>query len=299
MGNYVQHAIDSIAGFRQRYETFRRKMEILQYAAGTIDGYCSKVICICLHYGKLPEDLVQEEVDIFLQDHYNKSDNPPRSFFEHLIYGLRAYYKLLDIDKKITKIQLPRLRKAKKLPVVFSQDEVRRLLHNGGNLRSKSILSLLYSAGLRVSELVHMKVCDIDPDRKMIHIRQGKGRKDRYVPLADAQWRVLSAYIRAYKPAQILFYGQSLSQEIKAYEVRDIFRLARQASDIQKEACCHTLRHSYATHLLEMGENIYQISHLLGHKDLQSTLIYLHLTQSKQDAAFSPLDRLFPPKEVS
>lgn len=294
MGSYVQHAIDSIAGFRQRYETFRRKMEVLQYASGTISGYCSKVACLSLHYGKLPEEITQEEVEIYLSNLYNRADKPNKSMFEHLIYGLRAYLKLLDIDHQLEAIHLPPIRKKKKLSVVFSREEVRDLLRMGGCLRNKTILSLLYSAGLRVSELQHLEVSDIDPSRWQIHIRQAKGRKDRYIPLGKVQWKYISAYMLAYHPIQNLFFRDTPWQEISGHEIRNIFHFACQGACINKKATCHTLRHSYATHLLEMGESIHQISALLGHKDLSTTLIYLHLTKSKQDAAFSPIDRLFP-----
>jgi site-specific recombinase XerD len=269
-------------------------MEIVQYASGTISGYCSKVACISAHYGKLPEALTQEEVEIYLTNLYTRAEKPGKSMFEHLIYGLRAYFKLLNIDKQVQTIHLPPIRRKKKLPVVFSQEEVKNLLRQGGCLRNKTILSLLYSAGLRLSELQHLEVSDIDPERCLIHIRQGKGRKDRYVPLGHVQWQYISVYMRYYHPIKNLFYRDTPWNEIPVREVSDIFHFACQAAGINKKATCHTLRHSYATHLLEMGENIYQISALLGHKDIQTTLIYLHLTQSKQASAFSPIDRLFP-----
>lgn len=299
MGNNVQRATDSITGFGQRYKTFRRKMEVLQYASGTMECYSNKIAVICLYYNKLAEELSEEDVEMYLQTLYNQTEKPTKSQFEHTVYGLRCYYKLLGIDKSLGSIKLPRIRKAQKLPVVLSQEEVSRLLRNGGSLRNKTILSLLYSAGMRVGELQHLEISDIDYDRKMIHIRQGKGRKDRYVPLARAQSKMLRAYVSKYHPHRFLFYGTRESKEITSHEVRDILRFACQSCGIIKKVCCHTLRHSYATHLLEMGENIYRISDLLGHSDIQTTLIYLHLVQESPPVAFSPLDRLFPDRQPS
>lgn len=269
----------------------------MQYASGTIEDYGSKIARICLHYRKPAEELSEEEVEIYLQDLYNQRDKPSKSMFEHTVYGLRCYYKQMGISNTLKSIKLPCIRKAKKLPEVLSQQEICRILRGAGSLRNKTILSMLYSAGLRIGELQRLRVGDIDADRKKVHVRQGKGRKDRLVPLAQAQWKMLSAYIERFHPVGWLFYGSTPHTQVKDREVRSILHFVCESCGIEKSVCCHTLRHSYATHLLEMGENIYRISRFLGHRNIQTTLGYLHLLEENPQAEFSPLDRLFPPTQ--
>lgn len=296
---YVQLASSTLPGFRQIYEKFLRQMQLEQHVLGTIINYSTKVAQICLSLGKLPEAITQEEIDTYLLNLYNKPDRPCKSMFEHTIYGLRAYYKLMQIDKTIQYPQLPSIRKNKTLPVVFSQKEVRRLLRSAGSLFNKTLLSLIYSCGLRSGEVGNIELGDVDLDRMQLHIRQGKGRKDRYIPLGILQKRYLVLYMQAYHPCKALFYGDTPFDPIQGHRIRTIFRAAKESACIQKHATCHTLRHSYATHLLEMGESLLQIARSLGHTDVRTTLIYLHLTQEKRDKAFNPLDKLFEEENIT
>jgi site-specific recombinase XerD len=179
-----------------------------------------------------------------------------------------------------------------KLPVVFSQEEVRQLFDAAENLKHRMILMVTYSAGLRVNETAHLKVTDIDSKRMQIRVSQGKGGKDRYALLSAKLLKHLQDYWRAYRPEEWLFPSRRETTPICDSTISRIFKNAKRKAGIQKEASPHTLRHSFATHLLEQGVNLFVIQKLLGHKYIQSTLIYLHLQDLSSCKVISPIDRI-------
>lgn len=292
MATYVQRASDSIAGFRQRYEKFSRLLQVNQYAKGTIDNYCSKIACVCLFYSKIPEHLSKEEIDLYLSGLLERKPVPASSQFVHVAVGFRCYYSLMGFEQK--KFNLPRIKKNRILPVVLSEQEMRALLQQTLDYRQKAILTLIYSLGLRVGELCNLRVSDVDTDRMLVHIRQGKGRKDRYVPLAERSLPLLRCYLRDYHPPRYLFYGRYPDAPITPRDVSPILKEACIRIGCQKRVTCHTLRHTFACHSLEMGVNILRVKELLGHSDLKTTLIYLQVIRKENEVYFNPLDQLFP-----
>jgi site-specific recombinase XerD len=197
---------------------------------------------------------------------------------------------------KEMRIMLPSIERPKKLPVVLSRNEVKQLLKTPKLLKHRLVLAMLYGCGLRCFELRNLQLKDLDFDRGMLHIRQGKGRKDRYVPLSEMQIRGLKKYITAENPAIWCFTGndrEGKTVPLSAQGVQWIVKEARKHSGIKKEVTTHSLRHSYATHLLEMGLDIISVKDLLGHADIQTTLTYLHVAQLGRQKPFSPLDRLY------
>jgi site-specific recombinase XerD len=197
------------------------------------------------------------------------------------------------------RVMLPSMERPKKLPVVLSRSEVKQLLKTPKLLKHRLVLAMLYGCGLRCFELRNLQLKDLDFDRRMLHIRQGKGRKDRYVPLADMQIRGLKKYIAAENPSIWYFTSNDRKGDPVALSttgVQWIVREARKHSGIQKEVTTHSLRHSYATHLLEMGLDIISVKNLLGHADIQTTLTYLHVAQLGRQKPFSPLERLYDKK---
>lgn len=191
---------------------------------------------------------------------------------------------------------LPSIERPKKLPAVLSRNEVKQLLKTPKLLKHRLVLAMLYGCGLRCFELRNLQLKDLDFDRGMLHIRQGKGRKDRYVPLSEMQIRGLKKYITAENPAIWCFTGndrEGKTVPLSAQGVQWIVKEARKHSGIKKEVTTHSLRHSYATHLLEMGLDIISVKDLLGHADIQTTLTYLHVAQLGRQKPFSPLDRLY------
>ena len=200
---------------------------------------------------------------------------------------------------KEMRVVLPSIERPGTLPVVLNQREIKQLLRTPKLLKHRLVLAMLYGCGLRNFELRNLQRRDLDFDRMMLHVRQGKGRKDRYVPLSKMQVRGLQRYFLAENPDTWCFTGNDKSgrpRRISSQGVQWIVREARRHSGIQKEITAHILRHSYATHLLEMGLDIMSVKDLLGHADIQTTLIYLHVAQSGRQKPFSPLDRIYGQK---
>jgi integrase/recombinase XerD len=264
----------------------------------TLMNYARCLATMSLHYGVSPLKLDEEQVLDYL--HYLQIQNatPSSSFFKHTIYGLRFAYKISGIVAPLPK--LPSVKSTKKLPVILSENEVRRLISTPSLIKHKMVISLLYGCGLRRRELLNLKIEDADLERKMLHIRQGKGNKDRYVPLGENLVYALKKYLEAEKPSNYLFKGNGkdgIHEKYSGSGVRWIVGQARQKAGIRKRVTSHVLRHSYATHLLEMGLDIISLKELLGHTDIKTTMVYLHVSNFGRQKAFSPMDRIFKIKK--
>lgn len=194
-------------------------------------------------------------------------------------------------------IDLERPKKEKKLPEILSKNEISKLLKAVKNLKHKAILYLVYSAGLRVGEVVKLKPTDIDSDRMLIPIIQGKGKKDRYTILSETALSILRQYVKVYKPEHWLFPGQHPDKHLTERSVQKVFGNARIDAKIRKDVSVHNLRHSFATHLLEGGVNLRYIQELLGHSSSKTTEIYTHVTQKNLSNIISPLDTIMMNKE--
>jgi site-specific recombinase XerD len=178
----------------------------------------------------------------------------------------------------------------KKLPVVLSREEIQAIFSATENLKHRALLMTIYSAGLRVSEAVHLKVSDLDSYRMVIRVEQGKGQKDRYTLLAQRTLEVLRDYWREYRPSGWLFPGNPATEPLSVSSVQRVFGKVLVRAAIKKAASVHTLRHSFATHLLEDGTDLYHIQRLLGHTTPKTTTIYLHLSRKDLRSVTSPLD---------
>ncbi len=198
------------------------------------------------------------------------------------------YARTLKRDEIMEKI--PRLRSTKKLPVILERQEVESLFSVMKNLKHRAILMLIYSSGLRLREASHLKVSDIDSKRMVLRIRQGKGRKDRYTLLSTLALEVLRKYWRHCRPKEWLFPGRLSDKPLSVRSIQRVFKKARTLAGITKPATVHTLRHSFATHLLEQGTNLHRIQFLLGHRSLKTTAIYLHVSRKELVRIVSPLD---------
>ncbi len=185
-----------------------------------------------------------------------------------------------------------RPRKDKKLPVILSQDEVARILTSIENMKHRAILMLVYSSGLRVGEVVRLKPEDIDGKRMLIHIRGAKGRKDRYTMLSETALKVLREYKEQYKPVNWLFEGARSGRYLSTRSAEKIFENACKKAQIGKDVSVHTLRHSFATHLLESGTDLRYIQEILGHQHSKTTEIYTHVSTKSIGKIKSPLDNL-------
>jgi Site-specific recombinase XerD len=213
------------------------------------------------------------------------------SYQNIVINAIKFYYeRVLGGQRKIYLVERPR--REKRLPVVLSCDEVISILNCTENIKHKALLMLVYSAGLRISEAINMKITDIDSKRMQIHIRDSKGKKDRYTILSEKVLEVLRIYYKAYKPKQWVFEGTSNDGRYSVRSIQSVLKASVEKAGITKQVTLHTLRHSFATHLLEEGTDLRYIQSLLGHGSSKVTEVYTNITTSGFSKIKSPLDRL-------
>jgi integrase/recombinase XerD len=271
-------------------------MQLRNFSPNTREAYLRAVAQFALHYKKSPDQLGMEEVRAYLLHLVNDRHAAP-STFNQVRCALRFFYRVtLDRDWALDRIVCQK--EEKKLPVVLSRDEIRRLFAAAGRLKSRAILMTLYAGGLRVSEVVGLKVGDIDSQRMAIRVRQGKGRKDHYVMLSLTLLATLRDYWKAYRPADWLFPGKEAHKQLDRQTVNCICTAAGRRARLARRISPHTLRHSFATHLLEAGTDIRTIQALLGHRRLRTTALYTFVSLDKVAATTSPLDLLAVPDDA-
>jgi len=286
----VEKAIQEVPKFSEHYIKFDHQITIKSYSKSTVFSYSRAIAQISLYFKKSPLDLDPDEINDYLYK-LRKQTDLSNTYFKHTVYGLRFFFRVHDLEDRV--IQLPKLKKESKLPVVFSQKELRLLFKSPQRLKQRVILTLIYSAGLRVSEVCNLLINDIDFDRKQIHVRLSKNDKSRYVILSNLISKGLSQYIEGAKPKVYLFNGREKGSRLGTSAVQQAFRLAMDKTGINKDASVHTLRHTFATHLLEQGVDIVTIKEQLGHSHVETTMMYLHVAQIERKLAHSPFDRLY------
>lgn len=288
-------AMQTVPGFDKVYHKLKQQTILSGRSQSTFDNYIRRIALVCLEYNRLPEDISEDEINDYLTGLAQMPKSPSRSSFKHAVYGLRFYFRLIGLAKRAT--DLPSMKKEAKLPVIFNRSELRQLFKAPTLLKHRIALTLIYSAGLRSQEAINLKLSDIDFERKTIHIRQSKYKKDRIVPLSDYIAQGLRKYISAEHPHIWLFNGKEPDGRYSVKGLSWIMRETLKKTGIAKDVSLHSLRHSYATHLLEDGVNIVTIKELLGHAHIITTMIYLHVAQIPPGSAHSPLDTLYPPKK--
>ena len=257
-------------------------MKLFGYSKRTQDTYLYAVRKLTKHVQTSPDQITNEQLREYLLWH---KDKYARNTTKIALCGIKFFYQKI-LKKSMPVFDLARQPRGTKLPVVLTREEVYAVLANIRVLRHRACLSLIYSCGLRISEAVGMQVSQIDSKRMVVHVRAGKGAKDRYVPLPQPALALLRRHWKTHRHPTWLFPapGRSGIRESEATRylplssVQTVFKKSLREVGIHKDAHVHTLRHSYATHLLEEGADIRMISHYLGHKKLESTLVYTHLT---------------------
>lgn len=277
------------------YEKLAKNFTVNGKSKSTLTNYARCLARLALHYKKSPELLDKETIDDYLFYCKNHQNSPSESFFKHTIYGLRAVYKIMGMDQR--KVQLPEIRRDNTLPEVLSQEEVKRLIKAPKYLKHRLMIATLYGCGLRSYELCALKLSDVDFDRKAVFVKKQKGRQDRYVPLSDHLSRGLKKYIDSENPHIYLFNSQVTDNgkplPITVQAIQWVIKENRSKIGTLKQVTAHTLRHSFATHLLESGMNLIALKELLGHARIETTLVYLHVSNSGSSKKFSPLDLLY------
>lgn len=287
----VEKCIENVTGFTLVYQKLQQQVILRGQSQSTLENYIRRIAQISLHFGKLPEQIDDGQINEYLTSLALSAKSPSRSNFKHAVYGLRYYFRLLGQNKRA--ILLPSLKKDTKLPVILNRSELRELFRAPTLLKHRIVLTLIYSAGLRGGELINLKLSDIDFERKTIHIRQSKYKKDRIVPLSEYMSKGLKKYIGAEHPYIWLFNGKEPDGRYSVRGLSWVMRETLKKTSIAKEVNLHSLRHSYATHLLEDGLNIVTLKELLGHGEITTTMIYLHVAQCPLIKPHSPLDTLY------
>ncbi|NKB71379.1 MAG: tyrosine-type recombinase/integrase [Candidatus Latescibacteria bacterium] len=267
------------------------EMKLLGYSPRTRKSYRNHLLQFKRYFkDRVLSEVGADEIRQYLLQLLD-SKQASQAYYNQAINAIKLLYgKVLKRPKEIEAIQRPR--KERRLPVVLSREAVERMLDKVGNLKHRTLLIVMYSGGLRVGEIVRLRLEDIDFDRKMIHVRRGKGRKDRYTLLSELSVALVRSYIREYQPVTWLFPGARPGRHLTETSVQKVVRAARIKAGIPQQATSHTLRHSFATHLLDAGVDLRYIQELLGHSSPKTTEIYTHVSRKDLGRIQSPADLL-------
>jgi len=269
---------------------YEHQLTLKNYSKNTLKAYLNG-LNIFLEYlsSNQVSEVSSKELDLFFH-RCKKEQGYSYSMMKQLLASVKFLYEEVlskDVDFNFN----IKMKKPSRIPVVLSVQEVERLLKSFTNLKHKSIFTLIYSAGLRIGELLNLKIRDIDSDRMQIRINQGKGQKDRYSLLSPKVLLLLREYVSEYKPKEYLFEGQD-GGKYSASSIQTLMRKHKKICGIKKKATPHTLRHSFATHLLDNGTDTRFIQELLGHKHISTTQIYTHVSSRSMKDIKSPVEDL-------
>lgn len=278
---------------RQRYID---DLRLKNFSPKTIKVYVDAVAKFARHFGRSPDQLDQEDVRKYLVHMMERglarsTGVLARNALRHLYTDILARPDCVE--------KLPRPKREQRLPVVLSREEVQRLFATVSNLKQKALFMVAYEAGLRLSEIINLRIEDLDSERMVIRIRQGKGKKDRYARLTPGLLVLLRKYWQEYRPQTLLFPGAAPDKPYDLATPGHLLKTACRKAGITKRVSMHTLRHTFATHLLEAGTNLRVIQQLLGHERIQTTCVYTHISLEELREAPSMLDLLEAPQAAN
>ena len=281
-------------GIKQAHEIERFKdyLNSKRYSPNTIKVYSDSLATFFRYFSAKEITDISNDDLIAFNNIYILKNNFSSSFQNQVVNAVKLYFSAIQ-HKKIDVALIHRPRREKILPNVLSKEEVKAILNSLSNGKHKIMLSVIYACGLRRSELLNMKPNDILSDRKLILIKQSKGKKDRIVPLSNLLLDQLRNYYKIYRPTVYLFEGQNMGEKYSARSLELVFKKSLRLANISKPVTLHWLRHSYATHLLENGTDLRYIQELLGHKSSKTTEIYTHVSTKSIEHIKSPFDDLF------
>ncbi len=286
----TSHTIPSTEGIAQ-IEKFKQWLRSKRYSESTLTTYSEALKSFLVFYREKPIAEITNEDIVVYNNEYILKNNLSASYQNQIVNAIKLFFKTIRETKiEIDKIHRPK--RAKLLPNVLSKEEVKLILNAHSNIKHKTMLSLIYSCGLRRSELLNLKPNDIDSKRGIVIIRQSKGKKDRIAPLSPKILEMLREYYIDCKPKTWLFEGQNLGEQYSEQSLQSVLKQALQKVKITKPVTLHWLRHSYATHLLESGTDLRYIQELLGHNSSKTTEIYTHVSTKSLQQIKSPFDDL-------
>jgi integrase/recombinase XerD len=272
-------------------EKMKQEMILIGLTESTQDIYVKAVAQLRDYYNKSPKELTEQEIKSYLL-YLKQGKKLAPNTYNTQIYGLRFFY-CITLRQPLFKLNLPATKVTYKLPDILSAKEVERIIKAVGNIKYRTLLMVIYSAGLRVSEAVNLRILDIDKDRMTLHIRCAKGGKDRYVILSPVVYSALRDYWKVCKFKEYVFPSHNNpNKPLSTHRISQIFKIAKVQAGITKSGGIHGLRYAFATHLLESGADIFAIKALLGHASIQSTVRYLDFVPNRHQNLLSPIDSL-------
>ena len=283
----VLYSLPSTEGMEQ-IEKFKQWLRSKRYSESTIATYSEALKSFLVFYReKAVADINNEDVIVYNNEHILKN-NLSASYQNQVTNAIKLFFQTIRETKMLVdKIHRPK--NAKTLPNVLSKEETFRLIDLTTNLKHKTLLALIYSSGLRISEAINMKITDIDRQRMLIHVKNAKGKKDRYTLLSTKVLGLLKEYYAIYKPKTFLFEGQ-YGEQYSSRSAQAVWQQSAKKAGITKQISLHTLRHSFATHLLENGTDLRYIQDLLGHSSPKTTMIYTHVSSTSLKNIINPFD---------
>ncbi|MCP5040694.1 MAG: tyrosine-type recombinase/integrase [bacterium] len=272
-----------------------RDMTVRGFSPRTHESYLAAVRCLARHYRRSPDQLSAEEVQAYLA--HMVTTRKLSWSTRNIAAGAFRFLYHVTLGRDAVEFEVPVVKQSQRLPEILSRDEVARLLESPPNPKHRLLLATVYAGGLRVSEVVQLRVSDVDRSRMTLRIEQGKGRKDRVVPLSRRLLKQIEAYLREHPPQQQwLFPAQRSPRAIGVSVVQKVFMMAKLRTGIRKRGGIHSLRHAFATHLIESGADVPTVQRLLGHRSVSTTMRYFHLSTTRLATIRSPLDLLDAPQ---
>ena len=283
----LSNTIPSSEGIEQ-IAKFKQWMHSKRYSNSTIATYSEAMKSFLVFYREKPiAEITNEDVIVYNNDYILKN-NLSASYQNQIVNALKLFFKIIHNSKMVI-AALHRPKNAKTLPNVLSKEETFRLIEVTTNLKHKALLALIYSSGLRISEAINMEITAIDSQRMLIHVKNAKGKKDRYTLLSTKVLGLLKEYYTIYKPTKFLFEGQ-FGEQYSSRSAQAVLHQSARKAGITKQISLHTLRHSFATHLLESGTDLRYIQDLLGHSSPKTTMIYTHVSSTSLKNIINPFD---------
>lgn len=266
------------------------EMQLRNYSDKTIEDYTRHIVWYTKYFGCSPAELGEADIKRYL--HHLLVERQLSWSSVNVSYSALQFLYEKTLKRRWNVAKIPRPKGGLKLPEILSDKELVRLFEATHNLKHRMMLMITYAAGLRISETTNLKLSHIDSDRMQIRVEQGKGRKDRYTLLSAPLLPALRRYYRHYRPLKYLFEGNKPGLPLATESIRKVFRAAKELAGIKKQATVHTLRHCFATHLMENGVDLLTIRQLMGHRSIKTTMRYVRIRHEHIQTVVSPLDKL-------
>lgn len=272
-------------------QDFEKYLKTKRYSINTIKTYTEALKSFLVFYNTKPTVQITNEDVVNYHHQFILQKNLSSSYQNQVINSIKLYFKIIK-ETNIIVDKIYRPKREKLLPNVLSKEEIKKILNAHSNVKHKTMLSMIYSCGLRRSELLNLKPNDIDSNRNLVIIRQAKGKKDRIAPLSPSILIMLRDYYKVFKPKTWLFEGREIDSKYDERSLAEVLKQAVAKTNIKKPVTLHWLRHSYATHLLEAGTDLRYIQEILGHSSSKTTEIYTHVSTKSLQNVKSPFDDL-------